>query len=45
MFPGFYIPTVFVKTGIWLEEGSPESVPALCYNCAWQQLATCQLAG
>lgn len=32
MFPGFYIPTGFVKIGIWPEESSPESVLSVCYK-------------
>lgn len=34
MSPGFYIPAAFVKSGIWLEECSPEIVPALCHDRA-----------
>lgn len=42
MFPGFYIPTVFVKTGMWLEEGSPESVllsATTVLGSSWQSVS------
>lgn len=44
MFPGFYIPTGFVKIGIWLEESSPESYK-LCLAAAGDPSAqVCWLA-
>jgi len=49
MFPGFYIPTGFVKIGIWLEESSPEYVLAVCYKTvlgsSWPPISTSVLAG